>query len=283
MNLNEKLRKEVNVGITPLEWMDRGEIGFDPTYYTQEEESDSTSNNEQEKEEEGEKVLIPNPFIIDEHFEAAIHGLENRIQLSHEGSTDSSVYDPNDRSMAEPTPVNPVILPDLYLGWGDAKFTHTKQEILRNRLFAVLLTKLSFNYECCSTRDRTCSNSQKQQNGGNNGNDQDSDDGPQSSSYFVVRMKNNGKSIMYPDEFIEALLETGHTVEVCPRSAITTFGVAACIKEKNGTWTNIPLAVFLRTGYEQQDQRPAYFSAPHGGLDLKVSVSRANLVIELVL
>lgn len=47
--------------------------------------------------------------------------------------------------------------------------------------------------------------------------------------------------------------------------------MAACVKEDDGSWTNIPIAFFFRTGYEQKDGKPAYFSAPHGGLDMSIT------------
>lgn len=278
VNLNQKVRSDSKIDISPIEWMERGEVGFNPTYYTppllSEDDPDTSSDEDKSEIEISEndaaaattttpKILIPNPFIIEDHFEAAILGLEDRIRTGQEDSCMESttsttitsdgdggkkdVYDPDDRSTAEPTPINPVILPDLYLGWGNAKLTHTKREILRNRLFAVLLTKLSHNY----TR------LQKNEDQG---------------SYFVVQM--NGKDCLFPNEFIEALLDSDHKIEVCPRSAITTFGVALCIKEDDSSWSNVPLGFFFRTGYERNDRRPAYFSAPHGGMDLKVSLLR---------
>ncbi|KAG7369763.1 hypothetical protein IV203_027509 [Nitzschia inconspicua] len=255
VNLNQKIRS-VTMEISPMEWMSRGEIGFDPTYYTPLENEAKTSTTKDEKGDNAspahDKVLIPNPFIIEKHFEAAISGLEDRIRHQTE-STDTSaqalaeptmttkIYDPNDRTLPEPQPINPTILPGLYMGWGDAKCTHTKREILRNRLFAVLLTKLSHNYQC-----RIKGNT----------------------NWFVVRIK--GRDCNFPDEFVQALIDTGHTIEVCPRSAITTFGLAFCVKEEDDSWTNVPIAYFFQTGYERFDQRPAFFSAPHGGIDMKI-------------
>ena len=78
-----------------------------------------------------------------------------------------------------------------------------------------------------------------------------------------------GSRCRFPEELIEALMKN-HTIEVCPRTTITTFGIAACVKEDE-RWINIPLALFFRTGYEQSDGKPAYFSAPHGGLDLSIT------------
>lgn len=131
--------------------------------------------------------------------------------------------------------------------WGDAKCTHTKREILRNRLLAVLLTKLSYNFHLVE---------QQQQ---------------QKAAVKLFTVDYKGTLCRYPDEFVAALLDHGHTIEVCPRSTITTFGIAACVKEDNDSWTNIPIAFFFRTGYERRDGRPAYFSAPHGGLDLSIT------------
>ena len=146
-----------------MKWMERGEIAYDPTYDTPLEGDDTDTKD----------LLIPNPFVVEDHFEAAIRGMEERIRASQRNEGGEATYDPNDTSNPEPTPINRVILPDLYLGWGDAKVTHTKREILRNRLFAVLLTKLSYNYE---RRIRG----------------QDDDD------CFIVRMK--GTDCIFPDE-----------------------------------------------------------------------------------
>ena len=132
--------------------------------------------------------------------------------------------------------------------WGDAKCTHTKREILRNRLLAVLLTKLSHNY---SLVEKKLSSSSATTN----------------ERLFIVEY--HGLACRFPDEFIEALMKD-HTIEVCPRTTITTFGIAACVKEDE-TWINIPLALFFRTGYEQSNGKPTYFSAPHGGLDLSIT------------
>jgi hypothetical protein len=263
VNLNQKLRSKSNMDLPPLEWMKRGEIGYDPTYHTTSASpggkiggtltiDDQTTNTSSASDHD--KTLIPNPFIIEKHFEAAISGLEDRIrsqefvtqtagQALAEPVMSDDVYEPEDRSLARPKPINRTILPGLHVGWGDAKCTHTKREILRNRLFAVLLTKLSHNYQLRKENENP-------------------------TSCFVVQM--NGRSCVGPDHFVQALVDSGHSVEVCPRSSITTFGLAACVKEEDDTWTNIPIAFFCRTGYERFDQRPAYFACPHGGIDMQI-------------
>jgi len=228
VNLNQKLREGGNMDESPMKWMDRGEIAYDPSYHTP---KDSPEEN-----------LLPNPFVIEEHYEIAILTMEDRIRASQRKNGGKETYDPNSKANSEPTPINQTILPDLYLGWGDAKRTHTEREILRGRLFAVLLTKLSHNYDLMyKGQDEDC---------------------------FVVQM--NGIDCTLPDEFLKVLCDSGHTIEVCPRSTITTFGMAACVKEADGSWTNIPVAFFFRTGYESHRQRAAYLHALHGGIDMNI-------------
>ena len=198
--------------------------------------------------------MIPNPFIVEVHWEKAMTGIEILLQQSRghlsppvsgaepSNSVPTNEFDPNDRSLPAPTPINQRLFPDLHIGWGSAKCTNTKGEIIRNRMFAVLLNRLAYNYY------------NKEQ-----GIDEE----------FVVKFA--GIHINTPHSFLWALLETGHEVEVCPRSAITTFGVGACVKEKDGSWTNIPLSYFFRTGYENESGRPAHAGVPHGGMDLTIS------------
>lgn len=247
VNLNQKLNGGHKMALSPLQLMERGEITCNPEYYTpttsSENEDEATNTKEAPKQQP--TVLVPNPFIVEEHFERAILGMEDRMRQV------TPTYDPDDRSHPEPTPINSTILPDLHLGYGDVKVTHTQREVLRNRLFAVLLTRLSYNYQ----RRKSKKHGDENDDGG---------DDP----YFLVRM--NQRDCRFPDEFVEALYDSGHSIEVCPRSTITTFGLAACVKERDGSWTNVPLAFFFRTGYESDRRRPAYFHPLHGGVDLKI-------------
>ena len=122
---------------TPLEWMHRGEIGYTPTYATirttdktdheQGANGDgnvdaSTNLNKDESIE-----LIPNPFILERDFEAALSGLEDRIRAQYkvtatnsspnaEHATTTAAYDPQDRSLPEPVPINERVLPGLHAG-----------------------------------------------------------------------------------------------------------------------------------------------------------------------
>ena len=53
---------------------------------------------------------------------------------------------------------------------------------------------------------------------------------------------------------------------------MTNFGMQICVKEEDGSFTYIPTTLMLRTGIERtKDGQAAYFSAPHGGMDLNIS------------
>lgn len=258
VNVNQKLGSN-NMEISPLEWMNRGEVGYDPSFSGKPTEDDNDTEEqdiaEQETAEKEAPIdLICNPFIVSEHWEKAIDGME-RLMRGQEYVTDTSPapncepsstnvdYDPEDISLPEPTPINERIFPGLYMGWGDAKCTHTKREIIRNRLLAVLFNKLSHNYYKKELK---------------------------SGDLFVVQMDSKSKKCLYPGMFLQSLMDGGHTVEVHPRAVITTFGISACIKEEDDTWSNIPIAFFLKSGYERADGRPAHFESPHGGMDLNL-------------
>jgi hypothetical protein len=257
------MNSKPNVEVSPLEWMQRGEIGYDPSFYVSNTGSNKEKKPEENTQDDGEGTvengkddveLTPNPFIAEEHFQKAIEGIEDRIRRQEvvttaasetadaEHTTTTKQYDPEDTNFDLPTPINERLLPGLHFGWGDAKCTHSKREIIRNRLFASLLTKLSHNYYL---------NEQGQEG-----------------ELFLVQY--NGQDCYYPDEFLQVLMDTGHSIEVCPRSTITTFGVAACVKEDDDSWTHIPIGFFFRTGFERHDGRPSYFVAPHGGMDLSI-------------
>ena len=262
-NLNAK-RGGSNMKVSSIELFRRGEVGYVPSF-GHEDKSDREELNSTPDEDGGtendpaiddDSNLIPNPFIISSHWEAAIERLEKKTN-EMDSYTDTSAapasepvqvskeYDPEDMSLPEPTPINERILPGLHLGWGDAKCTHTKREIIRNRLLAVLLNKLSHNYHVIEQKS-----------------------GVDNKNLFVVKMKRTSKECRQPGAFVEELVRCGHSVEVVPRQTITTFGMAACIKESDGSWSNVPIAFFFRTGYDRSDGRPAHFAAPHGGLDL---------------
>jgi hypothetical protein len=153
-------------------------------------------------------------------------------------------FDPEDRCTGEPVPVNPHLFPDLYLGWGDALCSHTKREVLKMRLISLLLNRLGANYYRKVTGD---------------------------DKLFSVRMSEGDEPITMPWEFVQALIDSGHEIQVVPTSRLTTFGLALCVKEKDGSWTNVPLAVFLESGYEDKDGMMAPVMMPHSGLDMIIS------------
>ena len=233
-----------NLGLSAMDKMKVGEVVKGPTFV--QDLSDS--------------FLVPNDFVVSKHFSTAVAGMEailaghdergemtttalkmaqdEVIKSEHDDHDDAKAYkadqtgsleyDPEDRRVGEPVPVNPRLFPGLHLGWGDAINSHTKREVVKMRLLSVLLNKLGANYYRRS-------------------------EGEPESNFFRIRMNPGDEPITTPWEFVQALQDSGHNVEVVPTSRMTTFGLALCVKEKDDSWSNIPLGVFLETGYEDKD------------------------------
>lgn len=259
----DEAKPEVVAGmnLTAMEKMKRGEIVKGPSF------CDPDLN-----------LIDANCFVMDRDFDKTIAGMEDHLgyhkdpgglndlglNMAQEEALDKQnlrveekyqsdkmdrdktdiprqEYDPEDRCMGEPVPLNPRLFPGLHLGWGDAKCSHTKRETLKMRLLALLLNRLGANY------DRKV-----------HGDD----------SLFTVRMSVNDKPIDNPADFIKALKAFGHEIESVPSTRLTTFGLALCVKENDGSWSNIPLGIFLESGYEDKDGNMAPCMMPHSGLDL---------------
>lgn len=181
---------------------------------------------------------FPNVFDVEKEFAVYVHKMESR----------TPDYDPDDRSFPPPTEINGRLLPGLYLGKGDLKCTHTRREGIEHRLFCVLLNKLSYNYYLLSKQ------------GDNNDKEE------------LFKVVCNSTTCSSPEQLIQALVDCGHQVEVCPRVILTNFGMQLCVKEDDGSFSYIPTAVMLRTGIERtSDSKPTYFAAPHGGMDINIS------------
>jgi hypothetical protein len=166
-----------------------GEIALDPhfgmSFLENEEQRDDATETPT-----GRRPLVPNPFIISKHWDDAIAGMEERLsqqmamtadtstaqsrtksktQLAEKELTTSLIstftpavtYDSNDKSLPPPVPVNERVLPDLHVGFGNAQCTLIKQEMVRNRLFAVLLNRLSSNYYFCLAEGKTTNDCQE--------------------------------------------------------------------------------------------------------------------------
>lgn len=157
----------------------------------------------------------------------------------------TSTYDPEDVYMASPVPINSRLFPDLHMGWGDAKCTHTKREVLKMRLISLLLNRLGANYQTFAGRNQ--------------------------GELFSVQVTEHSPKLTKPSELIQALMDSGHRIEVVPTSRLTTFGVALCVKEPDNKWTNIPLGVFIESGFEDEDGQMAPAMMPHSGLDMYIS------------
>mmetsp|Transcript_14903 Transcript_14903/g.41190 ORF Transcript_14903/g.41190 Transcript_14903/m.41190 type:complete len:637 (-) Transcript_14903:55-1965(-) len=218
-----------------------GEVAYDPHFGMKFGEKAVAADDSQKDES---KQLIPNPFIVSEHFDKAIEGMEENIRLAR------GEYNGASRSLGTPTLVNETLLPDLYAGWGDAQCTHTQREIVRNRLFCCLLNRLGHNFHISAQKLKGEDTNLQQ---------------------FVVKMKPKDKDIIKPQDFVKALVDNGHKISTCPRGATTTFGASFCVKENDGSWTTIPTAFFLQSGYESAKGKPAHFFMPHSGLDMDIT------------
>lgn len=222
MNLNQKIRPPSENFLSPIESQRRGEVLYDPTF--------DNGN--------AEDTLIPNPFYMEQHFTVAIEDMET-IQQQASNFDEEVLYDPNDRSYLSPTPINTRVFPDLYIGYGnDVLCTHTKREILINRLMSVLLTKLSHNFYI------------KQVNDGH-----------------LFKVIVNGKTVYHPEQLIQEMIHLHHSVNIVPQTQGTSFGLNICVKEHN-SWSYIPLGLFVRTGFEID--KPVYLCAQHGGISISI-------------
>lgn len=152
--------------------------------------------------------------------------------------------------MADPTPINPRLFPGLHLGWGDGtKCTHTNREVIQNRLLSVLLNRLGANYHTLTEH----------------GNENAPDD-----ELFRVQMTGDSEPITTPWEFVQGLIDSGHDVTCVPTSRITTFGISLSVQESDNSWSSIPLACILESGYEDRKGNMAPVLMPHSGLVMEI-------------
>jgi len=222
LNINQKVNTPSLLVPSALQKFKVGEAGY----------GDLSFHNE-EKYENG----FPSPFVMEHDFKNFIFDMEGRI------AEKNGNYDPDDKSLPVPTPINERLLPDLYSGAGNAKCTHSKRECLENRLISFLFTRLSYNFTKIFKGEN---------------------------DLFQVQW--NGKSCMFPEELLQAFIENGHTVDICPKVTLAVFGVFLCVKERDSSFSNIPICYQIRTGIEHSsDGRPSYFLAPHGGLEINIS------------
>jgi hypothetical protein len=195
---------------------------------------------------------LPNPFIMSEHWKVAIDGMVN---VMRDQVVDS--YDPDERSIPEPTPVRDVLLPDLHLGC-PVRCLQTNRGVLENRLFAILLNKLATVDILDEIFD---------------------EEGNRPAKPFVVKMDEDAPPIHRPDALIQALVDSGHEVEATVTTRITTFGLRLCVKdevensegEKERKWIHIPLGFNLRSGLQDPyTGRNISAFMTHGAIDLSM-------------
>ena len=215
--------------------------------------------------------MVPHDnFCLDRDFDQVIRHMEAKLGAHHqrghvtspehqmalevvadqkadqENKPQTSTYDPEDTSMAAPVPINSRLFPDLHMGWGDAKCTHTKRQVLKMRLISLLLNRLGANYQKMAS-------------------------GTTDDDLYTVQMTANGPKMTKPSELVQALMDSGHKIEVVPTSRLTTFGLALCVKEPNDKWTNIPVGAFIESGFEDKHGNASPAMMPHSGLDMYIS------------
>ena len=179
---------------------------------------------------------FPMKFDVDKDFDLYVTLMEDRLR-------EKGDYDPQSKKFSPSKPVHERLLPGLHIGQGDLDYTHTNRESIQHRLTCLLINKLAYNYYRLSQGSRI-------------------DD--------CFKVICDGKECLFPEEFIQALVDCGHRVEMCPRVIISTFGLELCVKEPDG-WSYIPTSVWFRTGVENVKGKAAYLAAPHGGIDLRIS------------
>jgi len=113
-------------------------------------------------------------------------------------------------------------------------------------LFCCLLNRLGYNYYRDEQGDQKCNR-------------------------FVVKMIKEGKALIRPDELVQGLLDSGHTLVAGSKQHITSFGIGLCVKEEDGSWSSIPLGMFFQTGYADESGKEVHTSMPHGGMELNIS------------
>jgi len=127
--------------------------------------------------------------------------------------------------------------------------------MLQNRLLAILLNRLGANdlemTFCASSSEK---NEKKS---------------------FAIHVEVNQKTTICtrPYEFVSSLSQLGYHVSVTPKLNITSFGLGLCVKEddEGKRWSNIPVGVVIKSGYEDENGRMAMVALPHGGLVLEVT------------
>jgi hypothetical protein len=282
------------ISMLPLERLSQGEVGYVPNFSTarlpaavQSSGASTTNGNASTTVATSTVVetepLVPQTFILSYHWKRAIDGMEellirqtddqrreqqkeleaSQAKSSTKSNTTSTPatptnvpapippYDPQSKAMAPPQPINERLLPGLHLGFGGPanECTHTHRQILQNRLLCVLLNKLASNYYLTFLDDSELKREH---------------------APFIVKIHKDSPPITKPAELIEALIHMGHSVESCISSHVTTFGVGLSVLEDDGTWSNIPMACFLQSGFTDNNGQDAYAMLPHSGLNLEV-------------
>jgi len=196
---------------------------------------------------------IPNPFILSEHWIQAIEQVEQIIR------TLSGSYEPDEKPINQPVAVSEILLPDLHMGAGGIRKTHTNRQIVQNRLFSILMNRLMANYIVDDVEYMWhCTQ-----------------------PVFQVKInRDDNLTITAPSDFIQALVNEGYSVRTRASSRTTTFSFALSVKEEDidsesgartARWYQVPLALPLRSGIQTEHGEPVPGYMTHSCIDYSVS------------
>jgi len=130
----------------------------------------------------------------------------------------------------EPVLINE-LFPDLASGSGGCRMTKSEGQAKVNQVFAILCNKLGSNSLV----------------------------GLGASSYepkevFTVHIPGHPTPVDSVEDLVDVLEKCGHTANIRIYANTTSFGVGLCVKEKDSTYTQIPLAYPLSTGLYAKDE-----------------------------
>jgi len=138
-------------------------------------------------------------------------------------------------------------LPGLCWGACGIPLTMTRRNILEGRLLCILLNRLA-------------SNDIRKEFPDDGGGD------------FAVQVDTDTPVLLRPEDLVRALAATDGCTAACRvASRTTTFGVALCVAEPDGTYSHVPVGMPIRSGMRfgpDGDAVPVYL--PHSSVDLEI-------------
>jgi hypothetical protein len=86
----------------------------------------------------------------------------------------------------------------------------------------------------------------------------------------------NDKKIKYPEEFIQCLKDTGHSISITSNVRIADF-LGLLHKDKDGNYLSIATPFFTKTDFKDEKGNPLYIPAYHSEIVISISSPKDNL------